>query len=100
MWTPRVINIDRISRNSASNKKHFGKQSDDGHMRHVYYHSKRKSFTKILKLNLHASELSSSIGKRNKDHYIIDHWNMEKQLDHRTTWNYELNHRVNKLLKR
>ena len=53
-------------------------------MRHAYYHSVRKSFTKILKLNLYALELSSSIVKRNEEHYIIDRRNMEEQLVHRT----------------
>ena len=45
---------------------------------------KGKSFTKILKLNLYALELNSSIVKRNKEHYIIDRRNIEKNLEHRT----------------
>ena len=47
-------------------------------MRHVYYHLKRKSITRIFELNLHASEPGYSKGKRNEDHHFTDHISMEK----------------------
>ena len=59
-WVERLIKIKRITRNPTKNKKHYGITPDNGRMRRIHYHPERKSFTRILKLNIQPLELSSS----------------------------------------
>ena len=58
--------------------ENYGKRFDHGFVRHVHYHSKRKSVIRILELDLQTLELSCSESKWNGGHYLRESVNMKK----------------------